>query len=278
MPSYWYNLHECRVKEDDDEEVSKQKEFNFKIAAAKKPYFMTYIYPKLKSENDTYIRNNNMGVLRRFSKYGIKSILELEEYENKTDAMAEYLDYYHKRELVGNNSCVVNRISWIFEKVFNGYLSKFSKYIRESNQSEFDYNILKSGTTYGRITYKQILELYKDYIRRVEEYQRKSRTQKVEKYDAMLKHKMFADFFRSECDKVCPNEKELCDIVLDICYSTEKSKQFAWDICGTVIIDNLLNQSNRKVQFPQMVSEGGDFTYCGKQFKMYEKEIGGEEA
>ena len=273
MPSNWYTLHESKVTEDDDAETVKQKEFNFQIAAAKKPYFMTYVYPRLKSENDTYIRNNNRGVIRRFNQYGINSIEDLENYEDKTDAMTEYLDYYHKRMPVGNNPCVVNRISWIFENVFKNYLSKFSRYMREANQSEFDYRILKSGVAYSKVTYNKVLELYKEYNRRVEEYQKKIRTEKVEKDSEWMERFQFVEFFKTECYKVCSNEEELCDIVLDICYTKEKSKQFAWDICGTVILQNLLNHNGHRIHYPQMVSEGGEFTYCGKQFIMCEKEV-----
>lgn len=273
MPSNWYTLHESKVTEDDDSETIKRKEFNYRIAAAKKPYFMTYVYPRLKSENDTYIRNNNRGVIRRFNQYGINSIEDLENYKGKTDAMIEYLDYYHKRMPVGNNPCVVNRISWIFENVFKNYLSKFSRYMRESNQLEFDYRILKSGVTYSKVTYNKVFEFYKEYNRRVEEYQKRIRTEKVEKDSEWIERFQFIEFFKTECYKICSNEEELCDIVLDICYTKEKSKQFAWDICGSVILQNLLNHNGYRIHYPQMVSEGGEFTYCGKQFIMCEKEV-----
>lgn len=273
MPENWYRLHFNKIKDADSDDIIKQKEFNYKITAAKKPYFMTYVYPRLKVENDTYIKNINLGVKRRFRQYGINSIKDLENYEDKTDDMIECLNYYHKRMPVGINPCVVNRISWIFESVFKSYLSKLTKYMQETSWSEFDYRILKSDETYSRVAFQQIYEIYKEYNRRVEKYQQENRTKKVDKYEAMLKQKMFADFFRSECDKICSNEKELCNIVLDICYTKEKSKQFAWDICGSVILQNLLDNNEYKIHYPQMVSEAGEFTYCGKQFKMCEKEV-----
>ena len=40
MPSEWYDIKKCRVKDDDDEETIQRKEFNSKIVAAIKPYFM----------------------------------------------------------------------------------------------------------------------------------------------------------------------------------------------------------------------------------------------
>lgn len=84
---------------------------------------------------------------------------------------------------------------------------------------------------------------------------------------------MFVEYFRSECYKVCSNEDELCDILLDLCYQRETSKQFAWDICGNVIIKNLLDKNNGIIHYPQLVDKDGDFEYCGKQFKIFEKEL-----
>ena len=51
MPSYWYSIRDNMPADEDDEETRKRKEFNKKIAAANKPYFMTYVYPALKARN-----------------------------------------------------------------------------------------------------------------------------------------------------------------------------------------------------------------------------------
>lgn len=273
MPSDWFTLHECKVNDDDDEETKSQKEFNFKIVAAKKPYFMTYVYPKLKSENDNYVRNNNKGAIRRFNEYGIKSIEDLKNYEGKTKQMIDYCNFYEMLMPVGNNPCVVNRISWIFEKAFKGYLSKFSSFMAATNKSEFDYTIMKSGVVYSKNNYNQILEIYKEYNRRVENYHKRARTEKIDKDSEYAERQHLIDFFKNECYKVCPNEDELCDIVLDICYQKEKSKQFAWDIVGQTILSNLLKKNKNIIHYPKLVDSGGDFTYCGKKFEMCEKEL-----
>ena len=41
-------------REGDSDEELKTKEFNLRIAAAKKPLFMIYVYPKLKKEYKDY--------------------------------------------------------------------------------------------------------------------------------------------------------------------------------------------------------------------------------
>ena len=172
--------------------------------------------------------------------------------------------------MVGRNACVVNKICWIFEDVFNGYFSK--KY----TQPEFDYNILKCNVEYSKKNYEDIFALYKEYQKRVEAFQRKKRTEKLSSIENWEKKKVFVDWFKKECEIICSNENELCDIVLDICYKTEKSKQFAWDICGDVILDNLLKNKGGIIHFPQLVNDNGDFEYCGENFVMCEKMIGGD--
>ena len=58
MPKYWYSYRECIPRENDTQEEARQKEFNRKIVASEKPYFMKYVYPALKSKyNVAYLVN-----------------------------------------------------------------------------------------------------------------------------------------------------------------------------------------------------------------------------
>lgn len=269
MPSNWYSIRDNIVKDGDDKETIAQKEFNKKITAAHKPYFMTYIYPNLRTQNNTYNSNSDNGALMRFGSYGIKNINDLYNYEPKTNEMIECLKLHKK--MVGNNPCVVNRICWIFENEFNGYLSK------KFEQPKFDYSILKCNVDYSKKNYDDIFSIYKDYQHRVDDFQKKMKSEKLDTFECWQQRKIFIDRFKRECEIVCSNEKELCDIVLDICYKAEKTKQFAWDICGDVILDNLLANKKYRIHYPQRVNANGDFEYCGEQFVMCEKLMDGDE-
>jgi hypothetical protein len=57
--------------------------------------------------------------------------------------------------------------------------------------------------------------------------------------------------------------------MLDICYDRENGKRFVWDVCGDVIIDNLLAKNNHEIHFPVVVDEDGDFEYGGQNFEMH---------
>lgn len=269
MPSYWYNIRDNVVKDEDSAEIAERKIFNRKITASHKPYFMTYVYPTLKAENNSYNSNSDNGAIIRFSSYGIKSIDDLYNYEPKTAEMIECLKHHENR--VGTNACVVNRICWIFENVFNSYLSK--KY----SQPEFDYTILKCGVDYSKQNYIDIMEVYKKYRQWIDSFQKKKKTERIDGYESWQQHKVISDWFRKECEIICSNEKELCDIIIDICYKNEKTKQFAWDMCGETILHNLLSTNGDTINYPQRVDTDGEFEYCGEQFVMCKKEIGGDE-
>ena len=50
------------------------------------------------------------------------------------------------------------------------------------------------------------------------------------------------------------------------------SKQFAWDIVGEQMIENLLNKHNRCITFPTK-DEDGDISYRGLKFTVKEMKM-----
>lgn len=227
---------------------------------------MTYVYPALKSKYRSYVKGNDIIARRKFGNSGITGMKSLAEYEPKSQDMVDCLDYYKRFEPVGNNACIVNKICWLFEDEFDGYLSK--KYV----QPQFDCSILKSDATYSRSTFTAISKVYREYMQIVERFMQRARNERIDEFSNSIKRWILVQSFKMECEQICPNEDELCNIVIDLCYSSEKSKQFAWDICGKKIIQNLLEKS-RESHYPLKVSEYGDFKYCGEQFIMKKKEL-----
>lgn len=100
-----------------------------------------------------------------------------------------------------------------------------------------------------------------------------AKSERVKSDDRQLQKYVLKEDFKRRCLEQCPNEEYLCDIVLDLCYSKSKSsKQFAWDICGDMIIANLLKRNNYKVTYPTQ-DENGDICFSGKRFSMKTDEI-----
>ena len=166
---------------------------------------------------------------------------------------------------VGNNPCTINRISWLFEDAFQSYLAEYDKYY------EFDYSILKSGVEYSINDYQRILQIKSEYDDSLRHYQQIANKQRLDKDELSVNRSIMLHKFQSKCEEICPNEKELCDIVIDMCYSSSKSKQFAWDICGEIIIKNLLQKNNHMIHYPVLVNSNGEFEFGGEQFTIYKK-------
>ena len=114
----------------------------------------------------------------------------------------------------------------------------------------------------------------RDYKNKVAKHEFDSIVRKVSSEQDYVEYSILVNYFRSRCLELCSNEEELCNIVLDLCYQTEHSKQFAWDICGDVIIKNLLKKNDNIIFFPEVVSGSGEFEYCGRQFEMRKKILG----
>ena len=259
MPAYWYSKRD--IKDDDN------KTLNMKIVAPHKPYFMIYVYPALRSKLRKYIQNNEYKTICKFRKYDIKGINELIDYSPRTPEMQEFIDYYDRGICVGLNDCVVNRLCNVIEDEFD------PKNVRLRLSQDFDYNILKCGTEYSRADYNAMQKLLDRFTQDREAYFQKAIRGDID--DGDFSEEDFINRFRSEAEKICSNEQELCDIVLDLCYRTEKSKQFAWNIAGDVIVKNLLRRNGSKLSFP--VLGGDEFEYGGEMFTMQTIEMGDED-
>lgn len=262
-PKSWFNYNSNKIKDTDTDDTKKSKEFYKSIVADKKPYFMKYIYPQTMKQLNDYIESSNQKCLCEFK----LTIQELIDKPNKTTQEIEFLSYYDKRFPVGNHGCVINKICWKFENEFDNYLSTFK------HNSEFDYSLLKSDVIYNDNTYKTIFKIYHDYIDKVQKFQQTMKRERIKDEDISESRITFVNSFKEECDKICPDEKQLANILLDMCYSTNKSKQFAWDICGNVFIDNLLDKNEHKINYPELCADG-DIEFGGNKFTMNAKLIG----
>lgn len=263
MPEYWYNKAACNKLPENTDIQKHFKELCLRIVAENKPYFMKYVYPDLMGKYNKYIKDTNSKCIREFK----MSLADLKDKPNKTIPEKTFLNYYERLMPVGENECTINRISWLFENSFNSYLSDYKK------NKIFDYSILKYGVEYSKKDYKKIMDIKSEYEENVKYYQKLVNKQRLDKEEVSANRYMMLLKFREKCEKVCSNEKELCDIVIDLCYSTSKSKQFAWDICGEAIIENLLKKNNYLINYPAIVECGGDFEFGGEQFIMCKKKL-----
>lgn len=252
MPREWHDRHAANKISD-----SSKRELYRRIVADKKPYFMRYIYPALMKQYNTYIKNTERNALREFQ----MTIDELNEIPigKTTERQREFLKYYDYRMPVGVHDCVMNKICRRFEQEFDGYIGKHNSMVK------FDYTIMRSDAGYTQKQYASIKRLYEDYNKRLASYSVFADYERVDDFDTYTTLSMMNDEFRKECEKICPCSKTLCNIILDICYSKSSTKRFAWSMCGEDIIHNLLEANNQCISYP-IISDNGDFEYCGETY------------
>jgi hypothetical protein len=261
MPEYWYDRAACRKLPDATEEERKFKELCFKIVADKKPYFMRYVYPDLMAEHHKYKKDAGNKCVRLFR----MTLSELLSKPHKSLKEQEFAENYQNFLPVGNQPCTVNRICTLFEAAFQDYPKQCTA------QKTFDYSILKSNTGYGRQDYKKIEEIKSEYDDYVKAYQQQAKKQRLDKEEVNANRDILLLEFRRLCEKICPDPKELCDILIDMCYSNPKCKKFAWDICETTIIENLLKLNSYVINYPVKAEGHGEFEFSGEEFIMCKK-------
>lgn len=263
MPREWYDRNANRSCDMEDENL---RQFNLSIIADKKPYFMRYIYPTMMKQYNTYITNTNKKVIREF-RISMDELLNKPEAE-RTEKEREFLKYYRLKMPVGTHNCVMNRICRRFEQEFDGYIAK------HGTDVQFDYNIMKSGQEYTATQYNAVENLYALYISRVQDYMRRIQKERIDEDDSANQRMVMIQEFRRACQEICSNKQQLCDILLDICYRKEGSKQFAWDIASEEIIENLLENNGHQIKYP-VIDNNGDLKFGGDSFSFAAKQIGG---
>lgn len=234
MPKHWY---------DETAAAASGDPIDARICASKKPYFMIYRYPELRSRYMAFQK-----LAGRKHKITYDADINVAPDENFTE-------WYNKLCPVQYGRGVVNRICATCEE----YFAKTSW--RDSTE-RFDPSILKTGVDYSRYAKEQITRLHVEYIERLQELNVISSPDELQ-----LRKQFLRQDFLEQCVMISPSEIELCDIIVDICYSKEKSKQFAWDMCGEQMVANVLRNSGGDIWWPRATTKG-DVTFDGKPFKL----------
>lgn len=261
MPDKWYNWISNKISKGKDSSEKKENWFNRKLVADKKPYFMQYVYPTERTRMNEYVKKNNEKCIMRFR----ITLDELLVKENRTQDEEKFIYCYYQRMPLGTAPCTINKICWKIEELFDD-----TEWI---NNGDFDYSILKCDVEYSNQLYNKIKKIYDRYRRETANYMQYAKSERIKSDERQMQKYIFKEQFKRQCLEQCPNEEYLCNIVLDLCYSKSKySKQFAWDICGDMFIQNLLKRHNYMVSYPTL-DENGDIEFNGLHFSMKTTEI-----
>ncbi len=260
MPLSW---HERRAAAGIEDEAKRELYCN--IVAAKKPYFMRYIYPALKKDYRTYTTNANKNALREF-RITVDELAAIPDSE-RTERQREFMYYYDLKMPVSIGNCVVNRICRRFEEEFDGHVKK-----QTASKAIFDYGVLKSDAEYTQRQFASIKALYEDYNQQLASYMILSDIERLDSDATSSALTGMEEEFRRQCDLICPSSEVLCNIILDLCYKKNSTKRFAWKMCGGQIIANLLKRRDGVISYPTYAPDG-DIDFKGLRFREESKEV-----
>ena len=250
MPAKWYSQNAVKSAHNSRAWQNRQ------LLADKKPYFMQYIYPAEKTKMMEYCKKSNEKCLMRFR----MTLGELQNKKEKTPQESAFLDCFRQKMPLGAAPCTVNKICWKIEKAFDN--------LKAFQQEPFDYSILKSNADYSKQMYAKIKKVYDRYQRETSAYMQYAKSERISSEERQMQKYLLKEQFKRQCLEQCPNEQALCNIVLDLCYSkSQHSKQFAWDICGDVFIQNLLKRKHYEITYPAL-DENGEIEFNGQHFSM----------
>jgi len=267
MPKSWYIYSENRIDEENDSSsVIEQKKLYQTICAHKKPYFFAYNYLSLKKEYDDYMANIDAKSLSMFK----MSYQDLCDKQNKSDQEIKFVNWARNKIPLDMSPSVLNKICWAIEHEFDK--------LDQQRKERFDTSMIKCGYQYSTITFKEIQMEYKQYKNCVAEAMKRKKCDYYEQIDTDLEDmEQIRQHFMEKCVCLCPNRYELCDILIDLCYSGRANKDIVWSVCGDVIIENLLKNNNYNMYFPDKVDDNEEFECCGSKFVMKKVKVGGGE-
>jgi hypothetical protein len=139
---------------------------------------------------------------------------------------------------------------------------------------EFDCSMLKSDAQYTNEEYTAVQKLYDEYNKNMQLFLKQKKRNEFGDDEVGFDIMHLKDIFVDECSKVCPNVEILANIVVDLCYTTNKNKTFAWDVAGEQIFNNVLKNNGYTIMYP-IKDICGDIEFCGNKFSLNMQRIGG---
>jgi len=263
FPSEWKKRD--YLYEDDSKEVKQQKYKHNSLVADKKPYFMIYVYDKIKNEYREYRKKCERTCKEKFG----CTLDQLLKKQNKTAQESYYVsDYYRRMPVIKNNS-VMNMLCGMIEAIdFKYKRPKNNENVDEMFEVLFDKDIEidedklnKLNELYGKFNKKRHFKFKNSVLSSID----------FEMEDNNERSNLMNEFYeeiRNEAQSICPNAKELANHLICITYALNPndSKEFAWSIGTEGIIDILKSKSDFNIEMPMLDVDGEE--YLGKKYKL----------
>jgi hypothetical protein len=259
-------------KDNDNEKLLKEKYFQNKLVAKKKPYFMTYIYESLMNDYRIYV--NSMRTLC-MENFGLK-VNELKIKKDKTDEEKKFIRNYYKNMPVTTSNCIMNKLCWYMDSIDVDL--KFS-HNKKVSLEEIDKMINKS-IEWDENKYNQVVQLFKKFNKDkatqlknnklANKNQNNKIDSKLEDDDNEVELDNFYENYRQEWTIITTDEKEFANYALKVCYTANRNKDFVWCLAFDGLIQNIKQNFKKKVVVPIECSKEEGQEYLGRYYTLKE--------
>lgn len=253
------------LREDDSDEVKKTKYYHNSLVANKKPYFMIYIYDKVKNEYKEYKKKCERTCREKFG----CTLEQLINKSNKNKQEIYYVSDYYRRMPVIKNKSAMNVLCNIFDSIdFKYKRPNNSENVKEmfdilfDTKIEINHDILnKLNDLYKKFNKKRHFK-YKNDILKYLDFESEQDSENNKRMNE------FYEEIRNEAYTICSNSKELANHLIYITYqlNPNDSKEFAWSIAAEGILDILKDKSCGNIQIPMPDKNGEE--YLGQKFTL----------
>lgn len=261
FPKHWTRYQ--HINEDDSNDVVNKKKLFNSILIEKKPYFFRYLYKDSRTSYNKFLEEEfAYSKIYGFTDDEISSKKELTEKEKY------YLDTKQYRNPLIESSCEMNLLCRYIESV--NFETKKNK--NKHDDSIFSLYLDKSYSL-NEETYKKVKKHIKEYMlflsnsRELNVYKNSSKFSE-EEYE---KEKTKYDLLKEDLSLVCSNPYELTNYLVEIFYkdNTSYNKDILWKCYGKYIYLNVLENSNKIINIPQ-ISNDGKNTYLFDKYDIIE--------
>lgn len=263
FPSDWKKRE--YLYEDDDEQTKQDKYKHNSLVANRKPYFMIYVYDKLRNEYNEYKKKCERTCKEKFG----CSLDQLLKKQDKSSQEMYYVSDYYRRMPVIKNNAVMNVLCSMVEKID----FKYKRPKNTENANEMFEILYDKSIPLDIKKLNQLIELYKKFKKK-RHFKHKNNILKYIDFeiDQDNEHdKQVNEFYegiRHEAELICPNQRELANYLVYIVYYLypSETKEFAWSIGINGILETLESKSDKLIEIPMSDSNGTD--YLGKKYSL----------
>lgn len=263
FPSEWKKRE--FLYDEDTEEERKQKYYKNSLIANRKPYFMIYVYDRLRNEYREYKKKCERTCKEKFG----CTLRQLLTKQDKTKQESYYVSEYFRRMPVIKNKCVMNMLCGMIEEIdFTYKKPKNNENVEEMFEVLFDKNIPVDNDKIDKL-----IDLQKKFSKQ-RSFKFKNNTLNSIDYSMdqdSEREKLINEFYeeiRNEAHSICSNTKELANHLIYITYHLfpDGVKDFAWTIGTDGILEILEGKSDMMIEMPFHDKNGEE--YLGKKYSL----------